>query len=255
MLSDILRAAFARAHERRGLVFLDMLWKAVWLVCTVAASGLVVAWFGSKLRGLEWEDTGTRALNTLIAAEAVGEFWSAMKAEIVGAVLIVILLSVTAWFVLEALFRLRFVNISASFPIFLLSNIAKSVVIATAALILVPIWLKGAPFLACFIFLGLVFCLALVETLIRADAVELLGTDLIRVTVLIGILMSFEMMVAASFVVMLTAGFLNVARLGEALAMLGISGMAALFLTVLHSYLLLVRFSAVDIMRQNVVAV
>jgi len=55
--------------------------------------------------------------------------------------------------------------------------------------------------------------------------------------------------------VMLTAGFLNVARLAEALAMLGISGMAALFLTVLHSYLLLVRFSAVDIMRQNVVAV
>ena len=67
--------------------------------------------------------------------------------------------------------------------------------------------------------------------------------------------MSIEMMVAALFVVILTGGFLHVARLGDALAMLGLTGMAVVFLCVLHSYLLLVRFSAVGIMRQNVVAV
>jgi hypothetical protein len=137
----------------------------------------------------------------------------------------------------------------------LFARIAKTVVLTTAALTLVFVWLNGAPFLAAALFLLLAFCLTVIETLIRADAVELLGTDLIRVTALIGILMSFEMMVGASFVVMLTAGFLNVARLGEMLAMLGITGVVAVFLTLLHSYLLLVRFSAVGIMRQNVVAV
>jgi hypothetical protein len=103
--------------------------------------------------------------------------------------------------------------------------------------------------------MAVAFCLTLIETLIRSDAVELLGTDLIRVTGLIGILMSFEMMVAASFLVMLATGFGNVTRLGDALAMLGLAGIAAVLLSIFHSYLLLVRFSAVAIMRQNVVAV
>ena len=67
--------------------------------------------------------------------------------------------------------------------------------------------------------------------------------------------MSFEMMIAAAFGVMLVAGFLNVARLMDALVMLGLTGVCIVFLSMVHSYLLLVRFSAVDIMRQNVVAV
>ena len=137
----------------------------------------------------------------------------------------------------------------------MISRVVKTTVLFTFALILAAIYLNGAPILALILFLSLAFCLTLLETLIRADAVELLGTDLIRVTALIGILMAFEMMVGASFVVMLTAGFLNVARLGEMLAMLGIAGVVVVFLTLLHSYLLLVRFSAVGIMRQNVVAV
>ncbi|HEY2380354.1 MAG TPA: hypothetical protein VGK48_04140, partial [Terriglobia bacterium] len=140
---------------------------------------------------------------------------------------------------------------------YLASRVMKTVLLTTVALILLPVWLEGAPVLAILLFLTAAFCLTLVETLIRADAIELLGTDLIRVSALVGILMSFEMMIAASFVVILAAGYLNVARLSQALAMLGATGVSILLLSLVHSYLLLVRFSAVGVMvmRQNVVAV
>jgi hypothetical protein len=270
MLADILPDAFARSRERVGLIFVDILWKAVWFVCGVAAVVLVAAWFGSELRDLAWEDTGTRAQNALIAVEALREFWSAMKGEIVLSLLLTFTVVAAAWFALEAFVRSRIISVVTGISPRLadwgirglmpvttcfLARVAKTFILTVAALVLVFVWINGAPVLAVLLFLLLAFCLTVVETLIRADAVELLGTDLIRVTGLIGILMSFELMVGASFVVMLTAGFLNVARLGEVLAMIGITGVVAVFLTLLHSYLLLVRFSAVGIMRQNVVAV
>ena len=102
---------------------------------------------------------------------------------------------------------------------------------------------------------AIVFFLTLLDSLIRADAVDLLGTDLFRVSGLLGILMSFESMIAASFVVILVAGFVNVTRGLDALVMLGAACVAVLFLSFLHSYLLLVRFSAIAIMRRNVVEV
>jgi hypothetical protein len=259
MLADILQASFARSNKRVGLIFLDILWKAVWFVCGVGAVVLVVAWFGSELRNLAWEDTGTKARNVLIAVEALRAFWNAMKGEIVLSFLLTLAVIAAAWFVLEALVRSRIISVVAGFSPrssnCFIARVAKTLILTTAALALAPVWINGAPLLAAALFLLLAFCLTVVETLIRADAVELLGTDLIRVTALIGILMSFEILVGASFVVMLTAGFLNVARLGEALAMLGVTGVVAVFLTLLHSYLLLVRFFAVGIMRQNVVAV
>jgi hypothetical protein len=270
MFADILRYGFSRATERFGLVFLDILWEAVWLVSSVAAMILVAAWFGSELRDLAWNDTGVRATNALIALAALREFWRELRGEVMSAAVLLVTASVTAWFLLEAFARSRIIDVVAGFSrrwsnslerglkpaaTYLVSRVTKAAILATAALILLLVWLKGAPGLAVILFLLLWFCLTVVETLIRADAVELFETDLIRVTALIGILLSIEMIVAALFGVILVGGFLNVTRLGDALGMLGLTGITVVFLGVLHSYLLLVRFSAVGIMRENVVAV
>jgi hypothetical protein len=259
MMDDILRRGFARAHQRLGLVLVDIVWKAIWLVCTVAAVFLVAAWFGSQLHGIAWEDTGVRALNALVTGIVLREFWAANGLKITLTLVSVVVLSISAWLFLEALVRYRmFHDVRPGFRTampYLVSRIVKTTVLAASALILAVVYLNGAPILALILFLSLAFCLTLFETLIRADAVELLGTDLIRVTGLIGILMSFEMMIAGGFGVMMVAGFLNVARLMDAVVMLGMTGISIVFLSMLHSYLLLVRFSAVDIMRENVVAV
>src|SRR5215469_6728574 len=107
MLADILKDAFARSRRRVGFILVDILWKAVWFVCGVGAVVLVAAWFGSGLRDLAWEDTGTRTLNALIAVEALREFWSAMKGEIVLSLSVAIGAVTAAWFALEAFVRSR----------------------------------------------------------------------------------------------------------------------------------------------------
>jgi hypothetical protein len=253
MIDDILRKGFTRAHQRLGFVLLDIVWKAIWLVCSVAALFLVGAWFGSQLRGIAWEDTGVRAVNALVTGILVREFWAANGPAIILSLASVVALSIAAWFLLEAFVRCRMLYAVAGFSLrrampYLISRVVKTTILTVFALVLAAIYVNGAPLLAIILFLSVAFCLTLLETLIRADAVELLGTDLIRVTGLILILMSFEMMIAAAFGVMLVTGFLNIARLMDAVVMLGMTGISILFLSMLHSYLLLVRFSAVDIM-------
>ena len=115
--------------------------------------------------------------------------------------------------------------------------------------------IAGATTVAAVIFIAVAFFLTLLDTLIRSDAVELLGTDLIRVTGLLGILLLFETMITASFVIIVLAEFLNVTRLADGLVMIGTAALVVLFLNLLHSYLLLVRFSAIGIMRENVIEV
>ena len=63
--------------------------------------------------------------------------------------------------------------------------------------------------------------------------------------------MLFESMLGASLLIALVAGFLNVASATGAITMTVILVIAALFRSLIHSYLLLVRFSTVGIMRRN----
>ena len=254
MLEAVLRQGFAAAHKRLDLVLLDIVWKVIWLLATAAAVFFVAAWFGSDLRALAWEDTGVPAINAWIATTVFREFWTAHRAGMLAALSALLLLSFSGWLFLEAFFRSRILD-RQNTQVFFASGAAKAVILAVLAIVLIPVWRGGAATVAIVIFVSSAFFLTVLDTLVRAGAVELLGTDLIRVTGLLGILMSFEMLIGGSFVVILIAGFLNVARPADALTMLGMAAVAIVFLTLLHSYLLLVRFSAVDIMRRNVVEV
>src|SRR5207249_2895198 len=105
------------------------------------------------------------------------------------------------------------------------SRTLKSFVLGTAALLLILIafggdptiplsewpalWreTRGAAIVSLVIFAGLTFLLTLLETLLRSDALDLLGTDLIRVTGLIGMLLLFESMIGSSLLIAMVAGF------------------------------------------------
>jgi hypothetical protein len=104
-------------------------------------------------------------------------------------------------------------------------------------------------------FCSLAFLLAVIDTLVRADAIDLLGADFFGVTGLIGTLVLFEALIGASLLVAVTAGFLNVANARQALEMVVATALVLLVLNFLHSYLLIVRFSAVGIMKRNVIDV
>jgi len=274
MLDQILREAFRLAHLRLRLIFFDLLWKVIWFVLTLAALLLVAAWFGSEFRSIGWMDTGNRAVNAALAFGVLREFWAAHRTEMFAAVATALFFSLVIWFVLEAAFRSRIVSgRPRSFDTFLLSNLLKCLVVTAAGSALATIcfgryfvtpvgewrqlWpdTRGAAWVALVTVAALAFLLTIFDTLIRSDAIELLGTDLIRVTGLVGILVLMETMISGSCAVIVAVGILNIAGWREALAMLGAAAVAMVFMTVLHSYLLLVRFSAVDIMRKNVVEV
>ena len=254
MLEDTLRRAFKLAHQRIGLIFLDVLWKGIWAVLTTVALFFAVLWITSDLRAIAWEDRGGPALNGVFVVAVLREFLMTRWAQILLAAGCVVVFSVFAWWVLEAIFRRRLTS-AAPFHVLVVSNAAKSVLLGGTMLLLIPAAMAGATIISAVTFFAFAFFLTLLDSLIRADAVDLLGTDLFRVAGLVGILVSFEAMLAASVLVILFVGFLNVAGTVDALVMLGAALIGILLLTVLHSYLLLVRFAAIAIMRKNVVEV
>jgi len=255
-LTDALRAGFALAHQRVGLVFLDVLWKGIWIVISIGALFVAASWITSDLLAISWEDARVGAVNGLMAAALLRRFWSANQTVILSILGLVMVLSIVTWLLLEALFRRKFVaRTTGTFRILLLSSAAKYAILLATSLLLIPAVFAGAVTIAIVALVALGFLLTLFDTLIRADATDLLGTDLFRVAGLLGILMSFEGMVAGSLGTLLVAGFSNVASSVDAMAMFGAALVAVLFLSLLHSYLLLVRFSAIAIMRQNVVDV
>ena len=312
MLDDLLRGAFRLAHRRLGVVFLDLVWKALWFALTATALLLVAAWFGLMPRSIAWLDTGNRSANIAVGIAVVREFWEAHRARLFLAVATVLFASLVIWFVLEAAFRAKIfplplgeggaplarrVRVSRfgetcdphparqpagcradlsqgeRFGTFLVASVLKCLFLTNAGLAFGAIcfsryfvspfaewgqmWpdTRGAALIVVLTLAALGFLLTTIETLVRSDAIELLGTDLFRVAGLIGILLLFETMISGSCALMVGVGFLSVSGWRDALLMLGTAAVGMAFMTVLHSYLLVVRFSAVVIMRQNVVEV
>jgi hypothetical protein len=270
MLADILRNGFAFAGQRPGLIFIDLFWKLVWTLLTVVAIFIAVMWLTGDLRAISWQDTGVKTTNGLIAAAVLRDLWLAKRAQGFAAMAVVSIVSIVIWIILEAVFRRKLVrDISlktfdggnspavSTYPlkVFLGSGVFKMLMLLVTAFLMLSVSFVGARTIGIVTFISFAFLLAVFETLIRADAVELFGTDLIRVAGLLGILVSFESMVWASVAIAILAGFLNVARLSQAFLMIGVAGFGVLMLTFLHSYLLLVRFSAIAIMRRNVIEV
>src|SRR6266566_5026261 len=227
ILEQMLREGFALAHRRLGLILVDILWKAIWLAVTVAALFLVFGWFGWQLQSIEWQSTDIPAVSAWLAAAALRQFWNAHAGEFLAAFLSILCFS-------------AFVR----YPTIPLAEWSA-------------LWLetRGIAVAGLVIFAALAFLLTVFETLLRSDALDLLGTDLIRVTGLIGTLLLFESLIGASFLIVVIAGFLHVARATEAIMMFAMSVLVMFILSVFHSYLLLVRFSTVGIMRRNVIDV
>ena len=95
----------------------------------------------------------------------------------------------------------------------------------------------------------LAFGLMTIETLVRSDAIEVLGLDLSRV---VGIVLVLALVEAGVVLGALAASALIIQWLGSpgGLVLAGI--LFAGVLSVSHSYILLVRYSAVGLMRRDI---
>ena len=277
MVTEILREGFAGAHRRLGLIFLDVIWKLVWFALTAAGVVMVVYRF---LSHFEFNPINFQALDALRVANSVRQMWNDYGGELLGGLIAVMGMSVLLYLLLEAKIRTRlvgagFIPLSSSnkkasveleggmkpaptsLLLFLGSNLAKLAILGSAAITLAVMsnGSRDARIAALVVFIALAFFVTIIDTLVRSDAIDLLGVDFLGVTGLIGTLVLFEALIGASLLVILIAGFLNVANPGEALEMFAVTTLVLLIFNFLHSYLLVVRFSAIGIMRRNVIDV
>lgn len=263
-LDEILRKSFALAHRRVYLLLLDVFWKALWLAATLALVLFAGMWFAAELQSLQWESVGSPIIDRLLAATILRQFWHAHSSELFWVGVILIGASLLTWLLLEAYFRhllvagggpLTLSPRSSSVKAFFVSGFLKMTILASAAgtLALIVHGHRGASIAGLVAFFALAFLMTIFDTLIRSNAVDLFGTELIKVSGVIGVLVLFEAMIAASLLVAVIAGFLNVASFSEAIVMLAGAISTALLWSIFHSYLLLVRFAAVGIMSHDVV--
>jgi hypothetical protein len=269
MVAELLREGFAGAHRRLGLVLLDVIWKIVWFALTVGGVAIVVYRFVSHF---EFRPVNIQIVDAMRLASSVQQIWSSYGGELFGGLFVVIGLSALIYLLLEAKIRSKLVvagfrtrsdpkrGLKPSTTTSLLclcSNLAKLIILGSAAitLTLMSNGSRDARIAALVAFLALAFFLTIIDTLVRTDAIDLLGADFLGVTGLIGTLVLFESFMGASLLVFLIAGFLNVANAAEALGMFAVTTLVLLIFNFLHSYLLVVRFSAVGIMRRNVIDV
>jgi len=282
MLAKVLSDGFSHAHRHLGLVVVDVLWRLVWLGITVFGL-LAVAY--SFVPDVEAPSTNFSVIDAWVAASLLRQFWTENAAALLASILSVIGVAIVLYLVLEASFRRRLVvrginrkqktrgeligefgigqtsevstPVKSSFVVFASSSLAKSAILGVSAVLLALAASASAyaGIAALAGFAALTFLLTIIDTLIRADAVELLGMDLLGVTGVIGILVLFESMICASLAIGVVAGFLSVSTSFHLFAMLGVTALVLVLINFLHSYLLVVRFSAVGIMSRNVISV
>src|SRR5262245_50008307 len=176
MLADVLRGGFALAHRRIGLIFLDILWKGIWLALTACIAMLALLWITSDIRGIAWEDTGGRSVNTAVAAALLRGFWNSKGGEILSILFGVLLASAATWIFLEAFFRRKIVrdlsdpSPAYTLPVFLASGVFRGFAWVACVFIFAHVWFAGAAAIAIVMAVAIVFFLTLLDSLIRADA-------------------------------------------------------------------------------------
>jgi hypothetical protein len=270
MITETLCGAFTLANRRLRLVFFDMLWKSVWLAVTMGMLLASFVWFADRVQSIGWESTGVPGLDDLVAGSLLRQIWQAYSGTYFMMLCGVVVLSAGLWLILEAFVRSRIVE-NGSFGVFLASHFFTLAVLGSAALFFASIafgpyvqtpwsqwrdlWVdtRGALLVSAIVLGLLTFAGSALETLIRTDAVPLLGKDLFGVAGVIGTLAGFEAMIGSAAFIGILATLLNASGMDEIAVVALLAGAVIVFLSLLHSYLLVVRFFAVGIMRHDAV--
>jgi hypothetical protein len=257
-----LKSGFNLANHRLRMLVLDILWKILHLVSTVVLITATTVWLIQDLSKYHWQGPEMAPSNPILLAMALVDLWTKYSGTLAWAAFGVVIGAVALWIVFEAFFRGGIAN----FWIYVGTRIAFLSIIGSSLVVLLALtthedravsggWIQ-AGIVSAVILLGIWWILNVAETLIRRNAVELLATHLDTVSGALGSLLGLQLLLS-------TAGL---ATLGLSIRMMFHSSSPAPFLaaaflmitalliwTVMHSYLVVVRYSTIDIMRGNVV--
>jgi len=246
----VLSAALAPSNQQFKFIILDCIWRFLWLLGSAAATFILGAGVMSRVRSINWEGPDLGTSNPILAFVALEQFWNRYGAFLITAFGLLLLALVILWIGLEALFRGGFKKLW----LYAGTGAARAALVLGTAGIFLMLSLgddgAGILFIGAVVVLGMWLLVGLVETLLRRDAVDLLATSLLPLSAVMGCLRLAE-------------GLLGFVLLGSAAVALGQSqekGLAILFAVfvimfwmIVQSYLVAARYSAIDIMRRNVV--
>jgi hypothetical protein len=222
------------------------LWSVFSIVLLIFASAGVMAQFGS----MEWQGPDLGGSSPIIALAALREFWRSYGAILLAGLGLVLLVLAFSWIVLEALFRGGWKGLWT----YVGTGIARTILLlGTASIFLMLFTIDesgGTLFIGIIVVLFMWFIVGLLETVIRRNAVDLLATSLVPLSAVMGCMRLTEGVLAF---LLLGSASVALARSGE----VALAGLFACFIVafwmIVHSYLVAVRYSAIDIMRRNVV--
>jgi hypothetical protein len=227
---------------------LDIFWRFVWVALAVAisllAGGAVMSEWGSLLG--QGPDLGSA--NPIIVLAALRKFWNEYGPLLVAGAGLLSLTLLLLWVVLEALFRGGW----KGFWIYLGTGIARVMLLFGTAGIFVQLATRddssGTLFVGLVVVVGMWFLVGSLESVVRRNAVDLLATDRPRLSAVLGLLRFIE--AATGFILLGSAAAAWMRAADKALVGIWFS-IVLLVWMLIQSYLVAVRYSAIDIMRRN----
>lgn len=267
LIADAVAGGITAASRRLGLVLADMAAKGVWLAATALMLLVAFSSFAPRLS----PPAGTPPeLAGLYVMASVLEGWPGLMARVALAGIG----SFALWSLLEAFVRSRIVGwvwdrppVNALFTRFLASGLLRRLAFAFAAVMVGLVvlgpglaegsgeWIRAWPETRWAVAGGLLilvlvaFVLMLLDTLVRCDAVETLGGSLGPVVAAVAAIGLLEVLVRLSAVM---ATLIAMSVMPAPLALLLAVPLATIGLSTTHSFLLLVRYSAIGIIRQHI---
>jgi len=257
-----LQSGFNLANHRLRMLLVDILWKIFHLVATVVLIFATAVWLIQDLANYQWQGPELAPSNPIVLAMALADLWTKYSGTLAWAALGAVVGAVALWIVFEAFFRGGIAN----FWIYAGTRIAFLSIIGSSLVVLLALtthedravsggWLQ-AGIVSAVILLGIWWILNVAETLIRRDAVDLLATHLEAVSGALGSLLGLQLLLAMAAVTTLGLSIrvmLHSSSPAPFLAAAFLMIASLLIWTVVHSYLVVVRYSTIDIMRGNVV--
>jgi hypothetical protein len=248
--SKILSAALSPSNQQLKFVFLDCIWRFFWCVISAVASLVLSGAVLSQIRSLNWQGPDLGASSPIIVLAALRQFWTSYGAFFLLAFGVLLLVLVILWIGLEALFRGGWKKLW----LYAGTGAARTALLLGTAGIFLMLSMRdnsgGTLFIGVVVVLGMWLIVGVLETLVRQDAVDLLATSLLPLSGVMGCLRLVEAVIA--FVLLGSAVVALRQSKETALAVL-FAGFVVMFWMIVHSYLVAARYSAIDIMRRNVV--
>jgi hypothetical protein len=248
---SVLRASLDPINQHVKFVLFDILWRSIWLACGAVA--VLVLWFVvvGQLGALELQGPDLGGSGPIILLAALRQFWNTYGVTLIGEFGALLVGGFLLWVILEALFRGGF----QSFWIYLGTSLGRLSLLGGAVAVFAVLAAgddsRGTVIVGVVLVFGLWFMVSLFETAIRRDALGVIAVDLPKFLRVLGTLLLAEAFLAFLLWGSVLAALARTSGAVLASVVLLIGAIVVPFWMVLHSYLIAVRFSAIDIMRRN----